>query len=89
VATPPPVCRDCYVPILFAVLDSGRKVPINPDGSAHGLTCRRGSGPRPPDDVCLRCKSTNVYRIAGKGSHWGGLRCQTCGAFRNLRRPDD
>lgn len=89
-ATPPPVCRYCFVPVLFAVLDSGRKVPINPDGSRHALSCPAGKGAeRPPDDICLKCRSSQVRRLPGKGSHWAGLRCLMCGAFRNLRRPDE
>lgn len=86
-----PTCRDCQSPIGFELTASGKKRPINADGSDHFVSCAARAarrGPRPPDDECLTCGSGNVRREPGKGPHYGAVVCNDCQAHRWLRQPE-
>ena len=81
-------CRTCGAAIRFVETPSGKFMPVDPDGTPHFATCsERVRGPRPPDDLCLNCRSTNVERLPGKGPHYGAIHCLDCGQHRWLRRP--
>lgn len=85
-----PRCRDCQAPIEFRETPAGRLQPVNADGTVHFGSCsvRRANRPTYPEDLCMRCESHNTQRGPGVGQHYASLRCNECGAFRWLRRPE-
>lgn len=84
-----PRCRDCGQHIEFETLRTGKKRPVNMDGSAHFGTCRTEVQPRPkgpPLNVCVKCGSVDVEVTQPTSGQPGGVRCSDCGFHRWLRK---